>query len=735
MQVSTKVLICELVAAEARKALELESLGDVELITYQTDSKDPDKGAEDLRSKLRPLMGSDEAVCIIGTERDLSLLDNLPRAYSITPTSSCADLVAGAGLANAWLSKGAFIIVPATLRRWRDSLLAKGSEHDPVRPDLPDGITEVVLMDTGLGDWSQSDLEELSGRLGRPCSSVFVGLDYLRLRLSRGVNEARLRLELEMAREESTTQARMRSDYALAFDLLERISRGTDEERVTGSIIDVLHMLFSPEEVEYYAIHEDGELQLFDYEKSAFVRVNGVIMSSLLQGANLWDEASNGFRLKVEHKGKVLGVARLRELSFPELSKDYLNLASQLSVVFGLAVANARAFRSLRTSEAQVERAFALESTMLSISQGFFGRPDFDRAVNEALARVGEAVGCSRVLLLQHSQDMMSLTCTHEWTAHGTSAIRPSLSNLAIELQDWLTDNVQHEGTVRTLSLSSMDQEERGRLSLLIQDGVSSMLLAPVLVEGRRQGLICLQRMGEEKAWEADETSMLRFLAQNLSVALQRRKAQEDMAKLAESVTMSNKVLRHDIRNELMVLSGSLQLYDMKKEEKQLDRAKRSAARLTEVLDHFKELDSFLQSSKALFPVDLRQTIDQVMTTNQLSYLVQGDAKVQADFAISSVIDNLVRNSRRHGEAENMTFHIVLEGGFVQLTVADDGTGIPEIARPRLFQEGFSYGEKRSTGLGLFWIRKTMERYGGWVKLAPSKGKGAAFVLAFHPSQ
>jgi len=489
-------------------------------------------------------------------------------------------------------------------------------------------------------------------------------------------------------------------------------------------------MLFTPTEVEYYAFHPSGEFQLFDYEKGSFARVNGGLTPSLLQDANVWDEASSGFKLKVENKGKVLGVAVLRDLSFPEFRKEYLNLASQLSVVFGLAVANARAFRSLRSSEAQVERALALESTMLSISQGFFGRADFDRAVNEALGDVGEAIDCSRVLLLQHSQEMTSLTCTHEWAAAGTAAIRSSLSSLPMNLQDWLMERAQHEGTVRTLNLSSMSPEDKERLSLFSQGGVSSMLMAAVLVEGRQQGLVCLQRIGEEKPWKEDETSMLRFLAQNLSVASQRRKAQEDMAKLAESVTMSNKVLRHDIRNELMVLTGSLQLYDMKKEERQLERAKRSAARLTETLDHFKELDSFLQSSKALFPVDLRQAIVQVMATHQMAYEVEGDAQVLADFALSSVIDNLVRNSKRHGEATSITFSIKNEGGMVQLIVADDGKGIPEAARPKLFQEGFSYGEKRSTGLGLFWIKKTMERYGGHVRLLGSDA-GAAFSLGF----
>jgi len=557
-----------------------------------------------------------------------------------------------------------------------------------------------------------------------------LGLDRLRIKMQWGVTEARLLHGIKRAEEEATNQARMRSNYALAFDLLERISQGTEEEPVTGSIIDVLYMLFSPAEVEYYSFYPSGEFRLFDYEKGGFARLSGGITQSLLQGANVWDEAYSGFKLKVENKGKVLGVAILRDLSFPEFKNEYLNLASQLSVVFGLAVANARAFKSLRSSEEQVERALALESSMLSVSQGFFGRMDLDRAIDEALANVGEATRCSRAFLLQHSRELSSLTCTHEWSAPGITKIQTTMSNLPPSLQSWIMEKAQNEGTVRAINVSSMNQEEMGFVSLLLQGDIASMLLSPLLVEGRKQGLILLQRTEKDVAWDEDDISMLRFLAQNLSVALQRRKTQEDLAKLAEAVTMSNKVLRHDIRNELMVLSGSLQLYDMKKEEKQLERAKRSAARLTDILDHFKELDSFLQSSRALFSVDLRPIIAQVMATHQMAFEIDGDAQVLADFALSSVIDNLVRNSKRHGEAKKMTFSISREGSLIQLTVVDDGIGIPEVARPKLFHEGFSYGEKRSTGLGLFWVKKTMERYGGWVKLVDSQ-QGAAFSLGF----
>lgn len=70
-------------------------------------------------------------------------------------------------------------------------------------------------------------------------------------------------------------------------------------------------------------------------------------------------------------------------------------------------------------------------------------------------------------------------------------------------------------------------------------------------------------------------------------------------------------------------------------------------------------------------------------------------------------------------------------GPFVELSVNEDGHGIPIEIRDKIFQEGFSSGIGKSTGLGLFLIKKTMERYGGHIVVEENKPKGAKFVLSF----
>lgn len=69
----------------------------------------------------------------------------------------------------------------------------------------------------------------------------------------------------------------------------------------------------------------------------------------------------------------------------------------------------------------------------------------------------------------------------------------------------------------------------------------------------------------------------------------------------------------------------------------------------------------------------------------------------------------------------------------VQIMVEDDGPGVPDEDKERLFnrftQLGSRQGRRRGTGLGLAFCRLAVEAHGGriWVEDAP--GGGARFVF------
>ncbi len=76
--------------------------------------------------------------------------------------------------------------------------------------------------------------------------------------------------------------------------------------------------------------------------------------------------------------------------------------------------------------------------------------------------------------------------------------------------------------------------------------------------------------------------------------------------------------------------------------------------------------------------------------------------------ALARALDNLVENARRHGSGA-VTITVAAHDGVARLSVEDEGAGIPEADRERVFER--FYG--RGSGLGLAIVRATAERHGG----------------------
>jgi signal transduction histidine kinase len=66
----------------------------------------------------------------------------------------------------------------------------------------------------------------------------------------------------------------------------------------------------------------------------------------------------------------------------------------------------------------------------------------------------------------------------------------------------------------------------------------------------------------------------------------------------------------------------------------------------------------------------------------------------------------------------------------VEVTIRDDGPGIPPERHERVFEAYYTTKEK-GTGLGLATVKHNVELYGGNVRLESELGKGACFVLLF----
>lgn len=104
---------------------------------------------------------------------------------------------------------------------------------------------------------------------------------------------------------------------------------------------------------------------------------------------------------------------------------------------------------------------------------------------------------------------------------------------------------------------------------------------------------------------------------------------------------------------------------------------------------------------------------------------LQGDRQ-----AIAGALINLLENALQACVAGGkVSLHVAGQGSpFAAFCIEDDGEGIPESARERLFEPFFTTRGEGS-GLGLAIVRQVADAHNGWVEWAPRNERGSRFTL------
>ncbi|MBM7790251.1 HAMP domain-containing sensor histidine kinase [Tenggerimyces flavus] len=206
----------------------------------------------------------------------------------------------------------------------------------------------------------------------------------------------------------------------------------------------------------------------------------------------------------------------------------------------------------------------------------------------------------------------------------------------------------------------------------------------------------------------------------------------------------------HELRSPLTTLVAAVEVMNTRRDELP-SRSRRALTLVTEELGRFERLlQNLLELARAdagldpsaieTIPVSelVEHTLD--VTARPVGLLTQPKerATVRGDrVRLERVLTNLLDNADRHGGgATGVT--VVATAERVLVTVEDDGPGVPEADRGRVF-ERFATGVARQsssgTGLGLALAAETVTAHGGtiWCTTKPS-GTGARFTFALPRS-
>lgn len=192
--------------------------------------------------------------------------------------------------------------------------------------------------------------------------------------------------------------------------------------------------------------------------------------------------------------------------------------------------------------------------------------------------------------------------------------------------------------------------------------------------------------------------------------------------------------LAHEVRNSLSVMYGYTGTIKGEGDKAKVEKVNREINHLSAMMESFLNFSKPVKSS-APETLELPEIISQAAQESGLS-LEREDklekAELKADPAlVRAIFSNLCINAKEAG-ADQMVVQIEeLRDNTLEITLADNGSGMNEEIRDKIWFPFFTTKGK-GTGMGLAMIRKIMTALNGEIGLLDSSKEGTTFLLTFY---
>jgi len=290
----------------------------------------------------------------------------------------------------------------------------------------------------------------------------------------------------------------------------------------------------------------------------------------------------------------------------------------------------------------------------------------------------------------------------------------------------------------------------------------------PLEFRDRCIGVLTISREAGEPEFTDDEQGTLRLLAVHAAIAIENARlfaelqASYEALQQAQAELVRSEKLRalgrlstgiaHDLNNTLAAVLGQVELLQLGVTDPTLQQGLRAVE--TAVLDG-KQVVRRLQDFARQQPAERRVALEIAPLVADVVAITRPRWKDDADRQGVSiqVVTHLANLPRVLGEAADLRealLNLVLNavdampaGGtltitgqavpgplaWVDITVSDTGTGMPEEVRQRAIDPFFTTKGVRGTGLGLSVVYATVERYGGRMDIVSAPGQGTTVTL------
>jgi len=216
-----------------------------------------------------------------------------------------------------------------------------------------------------------------------------------------------------------------------------------------------------------------------------------------------------------------------------------------------------------------------------------------------------------------------------------------------------------------------------------------------------------------------------------------------DLKEHEQRLSVTNRILRHNLRNELNVILGRVSVVEQRLDDASdadgdIEGIEEAATRLLEVGEKARNIQASMRIDDGRsVPVDAVALVESIVREHHaadvsLDTPERALVAASSEDALGTVIENVVENAIQHSDRDRPVVDVTVrfEGGDVVVRVADDGPGIPEAER-EILDERVETDLEHGSGIGLwlvYWLTSAMD---GEVAFADNEPRGTIVTLRF----
>jgi signal transduction histidine kinase len=465
-----------------------------------------------------------------------------------------------------------------------------------------------------------------------------------------------------------------------------------------------------------------------------------------------------------DHGGTIIGVIQVLNKRGRPFDADDEALLQTVAAVAGVNIENARLYasvldknRALIEAQAELRSKIAELDLLYRIEMETAASNDQDELIERLLARAVELVDAGEALALLREPRSGELHCHRRGAALGAD---DGMSRVRVQpgegLCGWVALHKEPLVVNDPARDARIDLELFRRLGLSPRNVLSVPLVDTSDPDAPALGALELydkrtNQGGEAPLFDEEDRKLLTLIAGQAARALVILRGREERARSTRLEAIGQLVsgLLHDLRTPMTIASGYTQL--MAESSDASERSEYAGAILKqfellsamtgEVLG-FVRGESKLLVRKVLvnrFGKELEQQLGRALEGSGVELVVELGYDGVAYFdelKLYRAIHNLARNAvQAMANGGCFTVRIAASHDELLLAFADNGPGIPEGMRGRLFTAYATSGKRDGTGLGLAMVKKIVDEHGGRISCESERGRGTTFHIALPIGQ